>query len=207
MEQARRERHAAIHKGFAQRHPQIAQAERAMRKERAEREKRYTKRDKLQDGGTPETRAKAARVRQGSLARLYEAGHLTIDQLAASQEIRSVAERIARDVSIGSFSLETRVDESRHGGAFFEKLGAVRAEVAYTRWRKELAQSKRGTEPVLAMIVGDEACRSVARRLGMRDTTARKLLSSALDRWADIIGDTCKMIDQADLLAMQAGLV
>ncbi|MBU1255107.1 MAG: hypothetical protein KKE69_12070 [Alphaproteobacteria bacterium] len=208
IERAERERRGAIEASFRARHPDIARQERAMRKERVERERRYARRDKLKDGGTPETKAKAAQVRQGSLARLYERGHITIEQLAASQEIRTVGERIGADVAIGTVSLETRVDQSRAiDGTFFERLGAVRAEVAYTRWREEIGRSRKGAGPVLAMVVHDEACSAVAKHWNMRDITARALLTSALDRWGDIMGETCSAIEEADLLAMQAGLL
>lgn len=189
---------------FQRRHPAIAQEERALRKQRVDRERAYAKRDKTQDGGTAETRTKAARVSQGSLARLYMAGHLSADQLAASQEIRQVADRLTRDVHIGTTSVETRVDNGGRGsGAFFEKLGQVRAEVAYTRWRGELGSA---APAVLAMVVQDRPCRSVARASGMRDQSLRQLLSDALDLWPRVMGATCKEIDAADLLAMQAGL-
>lgn len=207
IEAERNSRREGIEAGFRNRHPHVARAERAFRKERAEREKTYSRRDKLQDGGTPETRAKAAKVHQGSLARLYEGGHITIEQLAASQQIRGVAERLGRDVAIGTVSLETRVDQSRSGaGAFFEALGAVRAEVAYKRWCAWLA-SRGGGGPIIAMVVDDLAVSRAARHWGMRAATARKQLSAALDHWADIIGQVCHEIEEPDLLAMQAGLV
>lgn len=208
IEDERDRRRAGTDAKFRARHPGIARTERAFRKERAERERNFSRRDKLQDGGTPETRAKAAKVHQGSLARLYERGHITIEQLAASQQIRGVAERLGRDVAIGTVSLETRVDQSRSGtGAFFEALGAVRAEVAYKRWCAWLAGTRTGAAPVLAMVVDDLAATSAGKRWFMRPATARKALSAALDKWADIIGAVCREIEEPDLLAMQAGLV
>lgn len=207
IEAKRREHREGIDAKFRKRHKHVALAERGFRKERAERERAHAKRDKLNDVATPETRAKAAKVHQGSLARLYEGGHITIEQLAASQQIRGVAERLGRDVAIGTVSLETRVDQSRSGtGAFFEALGAVRAEVAYKRWCAWLA-SRGGGGPIIAMVVDDLAVSRVARHWGMRTATARKQLSAALDRWADIIGQVCREIEEPDLLAMQAGLV
>ncbi|WP_375290897.1 hypothetical protein [Qipengyuania sp.] len=188
---------------YSRAHPERAASERSLRRERRDRDKAHRNRNKQFDRGTPETAQKAGRVRQGALARLYQAGHLSADQLASSQEIRQIAEMLTRDVHIGTTSVETRVDNGGRGsGAFFEKLGTVRAEIAYTRWRAELSHPG----PVLAMIVQDEACRNVARRSGMRDATARKLLSEALDAWPGIMGLTCKTVGPADLLAMQAGL-
>lgn len=153
--------------------------------------------------GTPETLLKAGRVQQGALARLYMNGHLSIDQLAWAQEIRVVAERIGRDVAIGSLSLETRVDNGFSGHRLAEEsLGRVRAEVAYTRWRAAL----RKPAPVLAMIVEDRACRAVARLFRMRDAAARALLLDALDAWPDACGWARDRVDEDDLVAVQRRL-
>lgn len=183
-------------------HPARAAEERAFRVDRAARDKAYAKRDKLQDRGTAETRAKAALVHQGSLARLYEAGTLSADQLAASQEIKQVAERIGADVKIGTFSLETRVDQSRTGGAVIEKLGAVRAEVAYGKWR-----SRPGAPVLLAMVIEDLSLTNAAKVLRRSKVAARKVISDLLDAWSDDVGAACRSIDHADLLAAQAGLL
>ena len=205
IERERAHRHNSIHERYCQRHPAKAREERQFRKEQRERSKAHERRDRLQDGGTPETKAKAAQVQQGSIARLYQAGHITIDQLAASQEIRTVAERIGADVAIGTVSLETRVDQSRSGdGTFFERLGAVRAEVAYTNWRRALGSS---AMPVLAVIALDQSVSAVARAHRLRTATARKLVSQALDCWSDFIGAACREIDEADVLAAHAGLI
>lgn len=199
---------SAYDASWRRQHPARAAEERAFRKERAERERAHAKRDKLADDATPETRAKAARVHQGSLARLYELGHLTIDQLAASQEIKQVAQRIGADVRIGTFSLETRVDQSRSGGTFFEALGAVRAEVAYGTWRQ-----RPGAAVLLAMILEDLSLTDAAKLLpsrageaGVRKAKARGIVSGLLDAWSRDVGDACRSIDHADLAAMQAGL-
>lgn len=153
--------------------------------------------------GTPETLIKAARVQQGALARLFMAGHLSIDQLAWSAEIRAVAERIGRDVAIGSISLETRVDNGFTGWrASDESLGRVRAEVAYTRWRAQLARPA----PVLAMIVEDRGCRAVAQAFRMRDAGARALLIDALDLWPDCYGWARDRVDEDDLVAAKRRL-
>lgn len=204
IEADRKKHRDRIEERFRKRHPEIAKAERRMRKERADREKGHGRRDRLQDGGTPETRAKAAKVRQGSIARMYEAGHLTIDQLAASQQIRAVAERLTADVRIGTFSLETRVDQSRSGtGTFFERLGAVRAEVAYRRWSAQLGKAK----AALAMILDEASLSAAAKLAGVRKATARKQLSAVLDLWGEVLGEVCGEIDEADVLAMHAGLI
>lgn len=153
--------------------------------------------------GTPETLLKARHVQQGAMARLFMNGHLTIDQLAWGAEIRSVAERIGRDVAIGSSSLEARVDNGFNGHRLAdESLGRVRAEVAYSRWRGRL----RKPAPVLAMIVEDRACRAVARAFRMRDVAARALLTDALDAWPDCCGWARDRVDAEDLVAVQRRL-
>lgn len=191
---------------FTRRHPARAADEKALRKLRRERDKAWRGRDRLKDHGTVEAAAKvqAGRGHAGSLARLYLDGHLSADQLAAAQEIRLIADRITRDVHIGTMSVETRVDNGGRGsGAFFEKLGAVRAEIAYTRWREELGAA---AGAVLAIVVEDRACRATARASGMRDESLRLKLCEALDRWPRVCGTTCRDITPADLLAAQAGL-
>lgn len=153
--------------------------------------------------GTPETLLKARHVRQGAMARLFMNGHLSIDQLAWSAEIRSCVERIGRDVAIGTISLETRVDNGYAGfRAGEESLGRVRAEMAYTRWRGQL----RRPAPVLAMIVEDRACRAVARAFRMRDAAARTLLIDALDLWPDCCGWARDRVDEDDLVAARRRL-
>jgi hypothetical protein len=138
------------------------------------------------------------------MARLCTAGHIDADQLAAAISIRMVHDRIGRDVAIGTMSMETRVDQSRSGdGTFFEKLGAVRAEVAYTRWRQALDRPA----PVLALIVEDHACREVARRHHMRDASLRRMLTMALDLWFEILGRVRKEVTSAELALAQAGVL
>ena len=204
IRRARAEGRAKISGAYAARHPERAAEERRLKDANRAAQKRY----KADWAGTPQTRAKAARVQQGALARLFMAGHLSIQQLAAAEEIRAVAERIAGDVRIGTVSLETRVDGSRSPHApFFEKLGQVRSEVAYTRWRAEVAAQRGGAAPVLAMIVEDVSCTEAAHRFGMRKTTARARLTAALDLWFLCIGHACKEVDEASLLAAQAAIL
>ena len=189
---------------FRERHPARFQEEAGFRRERRERRTMEQGRDRYRDEGTPETAQKAQRVQQGALARMFQLGHLSADELAWAQEIRQVAERIARDVTIGSFSLETRVDQSRSGhGTFFESLGAVRAEVAYSNWRAALPQAAL----VLAMIVEDVSWRTAAIRFHVGGARAKKLLLDALGTWPDHCRDARETIDEADLLAAQAGIL
>jgi len=76
--------------------------------------------------------------------------------------------------------------------------------VAYTRWRDELG----GSAPiVLIMIVDDIGIQETGQRFHRDRRTLKKLLISALDLWADIIGEVCKEIDEATLVASHAGLL
>jgi hypothetical protein len=153
--------------------------------------------------GTAETLIKARFASQGSLARMFGNGHLSIDQLAWAEEIRTVYDRIGRDVAIGTISFETRVDNGFAGHRMAEEsLGRVRAEVAYTRWRRQL----RKPAPVLAMIIDDRSCRAVAAEFRMRDATARGLLTGALDAWPDCYGWARDSVDEDDLVAVQRRL-
>ena len=175
-----------------------------MRRDRRTHDRSYRGRDRTKDNGTPETAAKSRRVHQGSVARLFENGHLTIDQLAASQQIRTVAERIGRDVGMRSMSMETRVDANRRAGdIFFERLGAVRAEVAYGRWRGALRDMRKG-KAVTDVVLDDLACRTAAKTHGMRDATLRRHLSDALDLWFELVGDVCKEIGEEEKAAAEA---
>ncbi len=156
--------------------------------------------------GTPQTHEHNARTQQGALARLCLSGGIDGEQLASAEEIAAIAEHIAQDVTVSSASLEARVDQSRSGdGTFFERLGQVRREVAYTRWRAEV----RGPlNAVLDMIVGDAVGFTVvARRYGMHNRRAKQLLIDALDLWPRILGGVCKEIDPATLAAAHAGIL
>ncbi|MFC3097358.1 hypothetical protein [Alteraurantiacibacter palmitatis] len=199
------ERRQVIERGFAQRHPERVKAERALRKHNRQIAKMATAAGSHAPcEATPQTLAHAARAHQGAIARLFHAGAIDAVQLGAAHSIRMVYERLGRDVRIGSMSMETRVDQSRSGdGTFYERLGAVRAEMAYSRWRAQLARPA----VVLAMVVEDRSCREVARQNGMRDSTARRYLTDALDEWGRIIGGVCREVTDADLAAAHAGIL
>lgn len=187
-------------RAWAKRHPKLA---------REERELRLFNRDVIKGfghkvNGTPETHAKASLVRQGALARLYEAGDIDAEQLAASVSIVAVHARIIGPVTIGTVSYETRVDQSASGGHLaLERLGAVRAEVTYSHWRQQI------TDPaaVLAMIVEDLGVTRAAQKFRMRTAKAKKLLTDALDLWIEMNGRICREIDDASLAAAQAGIL
>lgn len=197
---AQQQKRQKIHDKWVARHPDKARAERTIRK----RNERDTRQFAHKVHGTVQTHARAARQRQGALARLYEAGDLSIEQLAASQEIAAAHQRIIGDVQIGSVSLEARVDNGRrHKAIFYESLGTVRRDVAYSRWRANAG----APSLALAMIVEDVGVSVVARRYGMRNAGAKRALCDALDLWRDIVGDACREIDEATLLAAQAGIL
>ena len=185
---------------WAQRHARKAAEERALRKERADLQRDFAHKRH----GTPETHHHASKVRQGAIARLYNSGRLAIEEVAWAQEIRTVAERIGADVAVSTASLETRVDTSRHGDVFWEALGAVRAEVAYSRWRAQL-----GGRAAIALdiIVEDAAVTEVARRYRVSARKAGALLEEALGLWGRLIQQACKEVDAATLAAAQAGLI
>lgn len=194
------ERREKIHKDFLKRHKRIAETERGLKKANI-----AAKRDfKHKLNGTPETHAKAAIVQQGAMARLYQSGAIDAQQLDASVAIATMAERIGAEVRIRTVSLETRVDGGgRHDGTFFERLGAVRAEIAYSAWRKALPQPA----PVLAMIVDDIGIAETARFYRMGKPRARALLIEALDLWVTMLEDAYREISAADLAAWHAGIL
>ncbi|MDX3908883.1 MAG: hypothetical protein QHC67_03595 [Sphingobium sp.] len=183
---------------WAKRHPEKAAAERLLRIERVKAMRQWGHKN----NGTPATHAHATRV--GALARLHQSGAIDDDQLASSAEIAIVAVRIGADVAVRTARLEAGVDMSRHGDAFWEALGAVRAEVAYTRWR---AQLRGCAAPVLDMIVGDSGVTVVAKQYRMHVRKAKAMLVEALDMWPRYHAEARKEIDPATLLAAQAGIL
>lgn len=201
---------------WARQHPDLAGSERALRKARAELLERW----KHKNEGTAETHEQASRRNQGALAHLYKNGAIDAEQLGSAVEIATVAERIASDVAVKTASLETRVDTTRLGdGSFFERLGQVRREAAYTRWRdaaRMLGPPRLGSgqaiAAVLDMIVGNHidggpvGFTIVASRYGMHNRRAKQLLISALDLWPAALGEACKAIDEQALNAAHARL-
>lgn len=157
--------------------------------------------------GTPETleHVDQVRSRPGSLARLYRSGAINAEQLAAATAIAGIHERIGADVAVKTASLETRIDGGWRGdGSFYEALGLVRREVAYTRWRRSCGQH---AAALLDMIAGDEALTIVAQRWRMSNRRICALLIEALDRWAAAMGEAAAEVDPATLAAAHAGLL
>lgn len=178
--------------GWAKRHPERAAAENRLRLQRAAMIADWSHKT----NGTIETHYQASRVRQGAIARLFQSGRLDNFELGWAMEIRAVVERIGRDVSFRTASLETRVDTSRHGDAFWEALGAVRAEAAYSRWRRELGP---GAGIALAIIVDDVALTAAARRFHVSAAKAGAMLEAGLRRWGELVRETCKQIGKSEL--------
>ena len=169
-----------------------------MRKAQAERQKQFG--HKVH--GTIETHAQAAQVRQGALARLYQSGAISIEQLGSALEIAAEVERIGADVCVKTASLETRIDVSRLGSdVFFESLARVRRAVAYTRWRAALGRIYEGVgvAPVLAMIVDDIGIVAVSRQFGIHRRRAKRILIEAMDLWPAMLGDAMRDVDEDDL--------
>lgn len=147
--------------------------------------------------GTPETHERAARSQQGSLARLYRSGAIDGQQLDSAAAIAAIAERIAADVNVRTASLETRVDRTRTGDDhFFESLGRVRAEIAYTRWR---AQAPGPIAALLELIVEDRGIAAVAQRHRIHHRKLRRLLLAALDLWPAIYDEVRQCVGRLEL--------
>lgn len=187
------ERQAASRTAWARRHPEIAGRERALRKQRVETLERW----KHKNEGTPETHEQHSHRREGALARLYKNGTIDSEQLAAAAEIGAVAERIGRDVAVKTASLETRIDVGvrRTDALHDERIGAVRREVAYTRWRLVVA----APALVLDMLVEDVGIAAAAERHRVHARKARRLLLRALDLWSEILSDVFRQVDERDL--------
>lgn len=189
---------------WAQRHPDAAAAERRLRVDRAALLKRWDHKRE----GTPETHEHHRHRREGALMRLYQTGAIDIEQLNAAVEIAAVAERIGADVAIRTASLETRIDTGgwRAEPMFIEGLSRIRHEVAYGRWRGAVAQLG-PVGAVLDMVVGETVGFTVvAKRYGMHNRRAKRLLIEALALWRRELQEACHEIDPATVAAAHAGL-
>lgn len=199
IERAREARADATRLDWARRHPERARQERAFRKSRAEAQRAFgTRHD-----GTPETLAHARRQRQGSIARLWESGAIDAEQLAAAARIAAVHERIGADVSVRTASLETRIDGGRRGdAAFFEALGAVRDEIAYSRWRTAIG----GAAALVLAVIAGESLTATARAYRIGHRRAVKLLGDALDAWHRHHADARAEVDAVALERAHAAI-
>lgn len=164
---------------WARRHPARAAEERKLRKALAHAEQAF--RHKV--NGTVETHARAARARQGAIARLHHSGAINDEQLAAAALVTWVYDRIARDVTVRTASMETRVDSSPHGKACQENLWAVRMEIAYSHWRGLLGAS---AGPTLDVIIYDRGLVDAAASASMSARRLRRLVGEALTLWSNV---------------------
>lgn len=181
------------------RHPARAVTEAELGKEQALIAEKWS----YKNQGTPPTHEHAERTKQGALARLYQGETINIDQLQWGDEIATIAESIASDVTVRTASLETRIDQERwHHSQLVESIGRVRREQAYNRWRDMLPIPKR---LVLDMIIGDAIGYTVAaRRYKVHNRKAKKLLIAALDRWPECLAWAGKLITPEDVLRKHA---
>lgn len=187
---------------WARRHPQRAIDERGLRKARVQMLDRWGHKN----AGTAETHEAHSQQRPGAIARLHASGYLNDDELAWSQEIATAAARIMADALVRTASMETRVDggNRRNGGAFFEALGAVWGEMAYSRWRALLGAR---AAIVLDVVVHDIGLARAAQAHGMHARRARRLLTDALLLWAGIHRAVRDEVSAADLAAAQAAIL
>jgi len=187
-------------------HPDRAASERDMRKAQARASNDFGHKR----NGTVETHAKAKTVRQGALARLHASGAISIEQLGWALEITAEHERIDADVSVKTFSYDTRVDITCNGDkAFFESLGRVRRSTAYTRWRAalpSLLDEATGAQHLLELIVDDLGITWAAKRLRMSVRRTRKVLIDALELWPTLLGEVKDDIGKREWLDVYARL-
>lgn len=179
----------------------IAAEQRALRKNRAQTLARWHHKN----AGTAETHEAHRRQRPGAIARLHASGYLDDDELAYAQQIAAIVAKLAADVTVRTASLETRIDGSRHGDAFFEALGAVWNEMTYSRWRAAIGPV--AAKLVLDIIVRDVGIARAAARHGMHVRRARRMLTDALMLWAQMHRRVRDEVTPADLAAAHAGLL
>ena len=197
-------RQRANYSAWCARHPEKAAELRALRLRTREAEERWGTRAP----GTAATHAHSAQLRQGALARLYHSGAISAEQLGSALEISAAAERIGAEVRVRTISLETRIDGGGHDRTFWEALGQVRSEMAYTQWRAALVPLCASTHGpnaplgvVLDMIVHDMGVTAAAALHRVHVRRARRLLGEALDLWPGIIGECVRLVDAEDLEA------
>lgn len=187
-------------RAWAARHADRARQERGFRKSRAELLDRWSHKNE----GTPETHEAFARRCEGAIARLHQSGYLNDDELAWAHEIREVADNIMAAATVKTASLETRVDTSRYGDVFFESLGSVWGEIAYSTWRARLGCA---TGLVLDIIVRDMALTTAASLHAMHVRKAKRLLTTALQLWPRFHATARRTVDAEDLQAAHADLL
>lgn len=155
--------------------------------------------------GTWQTHEHAANARQGAIARLYQDGHIDVDQMQWAMEIAHAAESIQRDVDVRGASYEMRVDYSGSGrDALIEGIIRVQMHVAYTWWRSRIPEPRRA---VLAMLIGEPISYSTAAlRYRMGRKRARRLLIHSIDLWAEAMDHADTIVDKQSLADMHKRL-
>ena len=150
--------------------------------------------------GTPETWHRAMNTHDGALAQLHRNGTIDNEQLEAAAEIANVYRSIEADVAVTVASLEARVDQSRSNSAMVgESVRRVRMHLAYGYWRDALPPPK---QLVLDMIVGDAVGYTIAaKRYGIHNRRAKRLLIAALDHWPACVDRACKLYSAEDIAA------
>lgn len=144
------------------------------------------------------TRATVHRIRQASsLRKLFDDRQLTDAQYYAAVEIAHVAEAIERNVAVRCASLESRVDCSGSArNILVERLGYVRMEATYTKWRTSIAVPRR---MIVDMVLEDRSLFATARVYRVGWPKAKRMLGNALDHWNDLMERARRDIDQEDL--------
>lgn len=151
------------------------------------------------------TRAPTKRRKSiSSLVRMHQTGKLDNAQFEAAMRIARIAERIEGQVGVRCASLEGRVDcSSGNRDVLLERLGQVRDEIAYTRWRRQLPLPRR---MILDMILVDRPLATTARIHGKRWERARETFIRALDLFTELRSRVSKDVDERDLFAAHARL-
>ncbi len=154
--------------------------------------------------GTPQTHARAAKLRQSAISRMVKLGKLSVDDFANAVEIAEVVEMLESGVAMRTATLE-RVDCSGSGrDALVEGLRRVRAEVAYTLWRDAIPTPKR---MILDMICAQNVTYvALAASYGMHWRTARKRLVRALRAWPAAKDAARQSVSRDDLNEIHAQL-
>lgn len=187
-------------RSWARSHPARAAQERLFRKSRAEMLDKFGHKN----AGTPETHLAHAKRRAGAIARLHASGYLNDDEAAWAEEIAAAVERIMADIAVRTANLGDRVDSIRHGHDFYEALGAVWSEMAYSRWRVQMGPN---AALVLDVVVHDIGIARAAASHAMHVRRARRLLTDGLNLWAACHRSVRDEVTPADLAAAQAAIL
>lgn len=130
---------------------------------------------------------------------LHIRGGITLDQLRAAEEIEAIIAVIAGDVGFRSAHLKMRVDQSAgFVDPATEGLAIVRAEMAYTEWRKKLPMPKR---LVIDMLVLPQPLQATARSYRIGWIKARNRLSNALDEWPRVKEKVWGSVDEDSVIS------